>query len=143
MIREATVEDIPQLLEYSRNFYAVSGYADYVAYTDEAMEETLRAMMERDDAVVLVAEGGYALAVCYRMYFSPDMAVQELLWWVEPEKRGQGTAKALKRGLEAWARSQGAKLVGMSVLQTSPEHITESYRRDGYEPAERSFIRRL
>lgn len=143
MIREAKEADIPQLLEYCRAFYAASVYADFVDYSDEVMTETLRGSMERDNGIVLIADGGCAMAVTVQLFFSPDFIAQELLWWVQPEKRGQGTAKALKRGLEAWARSQGAKLVGMSALASSPKHVTETYRRSGYAPAEQSFIRRL
>lgn len=144
MIREATIEDMGQLMDYCRKFYVASGWSAYAGFDDEAMFATLREMMDSQEAVLLVCDGGFTGAFLFRPYFSADLAAQERFWWVEPEKRGSGLATALRESLEAWARCVGAKTLCMSALEASnPEKVIAKYREAGYDPVERSVIRRL
>lgn len=147
MIRAATLDDIPSMVDMGRHFFEASGYADITRYDAESFAQTLTRAMDSTDAVFLVVEKdhlvGMAGALLYPFYFNlTHRTAQELFWWVEPEHRGVGSA--LFDAMTAEIQKRGAESLSMVALETlEPEKVGAFYQKRGFRPSERSFIRSL
>lgn len=144
MIRPATVEDIPRLLEMGEAFHAESGWVRFAAYDADSWEGTLHTLVEQEIGRILVWDnGGVRGFICgyiMPLYFNRSVTVaHELLWWVEPEHR-TGAGAAL---LSAFHR--GADLGCQTVSETTPRHeaVGRSLKMKGWTPTERVFMKEL
>lgn len=127
-----------------RNFYRASGYATYLEFDEEMARRTLQTMIDSDEALVLVTEGGVSAATMVKPFFSDDLMAQELFWWVDPDKRGAGIGRQMREAMEAWARMRRAKVVAMSCLAfAGVEPAKDKFLKTGYTLSEHGFIRRL
>lgn len=111
------------------------------------MRATLAALVER--GVLLVAERngrlvGMASAALSPHPFNRDVLIaQELFWYVLPAHR-VGCGAALLDALEAAVRDEGAALFVMVCVEGQRERaLTRAYRRRGFAPVERTFIKRV
>jgi len=70
-----------------------------------------------------------------------DPAVVHLLaMWVHPANRGSGAADDLVAAVLAWARSEGAGLVRLKVIQAN-RRARRFYERIGFRPTGRQTVR--
>lgn len=127
-----------------RAFHAVTGVADLIPLDGPTLERTFLQLI--DHGVILVVEGedglvGATGALLHPHYFNANhLTGQELFWWIDPEHRGAGGK--LFDALEAWVREQGASSFTMIALEAlEAERVGKIYRRRGYRPVERSFVR--
>jgi GNAT superfamily N-acetyltransferase len=143
MIRRATEQDIPRLIEMGQRFVAETEYRDLVDAKPEQLEHTISLMLASPANVVLVSESkeavtGMLAAVVYEHPFSGTLTGSELVWWVDPEARGDGLR--LLRAAEAWAKDAGASRMQMVAPN---EKVATLYRRLGYVEMETAFQRSL
>ncbi|TWA74172.1 hypothetical protein FBZ82_101187 [Azospirillum brasilense] len=145
MVRRATSDDLPALLEHARAMYGLSGMAGIAEWSDDAMADTFHALMASPMGAVFVAEeGGRAVGMlvagAHPLYFAHDhLVAQEIGWHAEP-----GYGPGLKAAFEAWAREVGASSIIMGALESQrPEAVARLYRRSGYQLMETNFIKRL
>lgn len=96
-----------------------------------------------ENHLVLVDEEftGFIAANSYVWMLDPSIKVAcELAWWVNPEARGQGIAKQLVEGYEAWAREIGCKHIEMSALaKTDSDDLSRFYNKIGFNMIQRTF----
>lgn len=144
MIREAEEHDIPMLLKMGARFHEASGFIE-MPFDAASLEGTLRSLIESEDGVVLIGDGGMAGVLVYPCYFNhTQRQAQELFWWVDQDKRSTGLGRALLEGVEAWAKERGASTLTMICLDAlDGERVSSLYRRAGYRPSERNFLKRL
>ena len=107
-------------------------------------EGDMRRLLERDDAVVFIAERPDG-SVCgfveagSRPYVdgcdsSPVGYIEA--WWVDADVRRAGHGRALLAAAEDWARSRGYTEMGSdALLDNTVSH--EAHRRSGYEEVDR------
>lgn len=113
MIREATREDIPALLECAMNFHAEC--PDMYSYDWSRVAEMLSACTLGDDRCVFVidvdgkAVGGI-VGMLSLLWTSGELVASELAWFTNKEYRGSGGLKLL-RAYEDWAESKDADLI--------------------------------
>lgn len=116
-IRDATVDDIPALLDMSRRFFEVSGYRSLTRYDPPSMERTVRCLLSDENGILLVAEPdhgivGMAGGMIYPLYFSRShITGQELFWWVDPGNRGCGLGP---NSWNEWSKPPGRRARGPS-----------------------------
>lgn len=127
-------------------FHAVTGVADIIPLDRDSLTRTFVQLIENDSAVLLVIEGGAGLtgatgALLHPHYFnSAHLTGQELFWWIDPEHRGAGAS--LLKALEEWVESRGAHSFSMIALEAQePDKVGLIYRRRGYRPVERSYLK--
>lgn len=149
MIRRAIPADLERLVQMGRAFFHEAGWTDVARWDDAGAADALSTMMDRDDCVMLVIDVGgsiigMAAAVICPQWFCPDeITAQEWFWYVEPEAR-IGFGRELLTALEDAVRAKGAGTFTMlSVASLRAEALDRIYRRRGYRPAERTYIRRL
>lgn len=141
-IREATAEDVDALVSMGQRFLG-SVYAQKIRANAQALRQLSVGLIASPDAVVYVAEVHGALIgmmglMRYVHPMSGELTASEVMWWVDPERRGGGVR--LFRIGEAWAEATGATVIQM--IAPSPE-VERFYQRVGYEPVERTFQRRM
>lgn len=148
MIRPATHDDLPRVLEMGERFFDTAGWDDVAEWDQASVRKTLEGLIEGDAGCLFVAEAegglvGMTGGLVYPFYFDHGhITGQELFWWVEPEHRGVGGA--LLDAMETWAKEAGAKSFAMIALdKINPDLMGRVYRRRGYRPSEHSYIRRL
>lgn len=117
MIRAATLQDLPRLVDLGRVMHSESRFAD-IELVPAKLESTLRHAIfmggvfvaERDGVII----GGFA-GVIVEYFFSTERMACDLAIFVEPTKRGGFTAAALISAFKIWARRQGAKRIELGV----------------------------
>ena len=141
-IREATTADVDALVAMGERFL-VSVYAKKIHANTDALRQLSEGLLASPDAVIYVAEvRGQVIGMMglmrYRHPMSGEPTASEVMWWVDPERRGSGVR--LFRVGEAWAKASGATVIQM--IAPSPE-VEQFYTRVGYEPVERTFQKRV
>lgn len=136
MIRSATPDDIPAIVEMGRRFYCKAGLPG--EYSDQAMAHFVDGLIRH--GVVLIGARSMLGGVIAPVYCAPDWwQAVEMFWWSE-DRRGIDLLAAF----EAWARERGANEVRMSSVQASRgEAVGRVLARLGYETAETSYSKRV
>jgi len=144
-VRNATLSDVPAIVEMSRKFYATttySGWADFNAETVHDLASNLtenHLMLVADDGEKLI--GMVGLFVASFMFNGDVTAAYEVVWWVDPSEQGQGAGKALLAAIEPACRAKGCKAIQMVHLSTSPPRAAAIYERAGYRHTESSYTK--
>lgn len=143
MIRPATLEDVPAIVQMAQAFTAQTSYQGLITMAPAKIEALTHRLIERDDALVLVAVQGHEPVGMLAMHLfehpmSGDLVAQELVWWMEATARGSG--RQLLTLAEQWAHDMGAAVVQM----VSPtDRVGHFYERLGYTRVETLYQRRL
>ena len=135
MIRAATPDDIPALLEMGRKFAEEAGVAAQLGWSDDHATALLGLLQA--DHILLIGDRAFIGGTIFPHPFSGELVFQELFWRSE----GRDGLKLLAEA-ERLAKERGATRFLMIAIDTMPgaERI---YQRRGYRPAERSFIKEL
>lgn len=141
IVRAATLRDRFAMIRMAKAFLAESGLP--LPCDPAHMEATGRRFIEDADKLALVMERdgrvlGMLLAGVATSALAPVKIADELVWWVEPAARGHGVR--LLRAYEAWARDQGARIVGMHAPD---DEVAELYRRRGYGRTDTTWMREV
>lgn len=114
-----------------------------IGYDAATMEALFRNLIAADTAILLITEGGAAGGILYPAVFNAaHLTGQELFWWVDPEHRGTGVR--LLAALEDAARAMGAKSWTVSTMESlNHDGAAALYRRRGYVPTDRNYIKAL
>lgn len=137
MIREATGEDIPRLLEWGERFAELARLSEHVGYVGTDMEATFRVMIEDPAHVIFVGDAGTIGGMSGPHPFNyAHRAAQEVFWWSE----GAEGLKLLS-ALEAWAERFCDSLRMVTLEAVEPERTGRIYERRGYVPLEHGYIK--
>jgi GNAT superfamily N-acetyltransferase len=139
VIRDATEDDIPRLVEMGARFLTETVYRGRVGVNPAAMARTVAMLIRLPTGVVFVTEeDGVVVGMIGLLLFenpiSGELTAGELFWYVVPEHRGHGV-RLLKRA-EQWARAEGAQQVHM--IAPTPE-VGQLYDRLGYGYLEAAY----
>lgn len=143
MIRRATLDDTGRLLEMGQRFVAETDYARLITISPVALAAAIHSILANPNGAVFVSGSdatltGMIAMLAYDHPFSGERTAFEVVWWVEPEARGDGVR--LLRAAEAWAREQG--ITKMQMVAPNGR-VGEFYQRMGYAPVETSYQRSL
>lgn len=149
-VRPAELRDIPAYMELAAAFVAATPVSNLIPFEKEGSINFITASLDNPDMLILVAENeteivGITGALAYPMYFNPDKLVaQELWWYLTPAARGGPAAKLMFKTIEKWAKDKGAEAMFMVALADDRvETMAKIYKRDGYYPVERMFVKGL
>jgi GNAT superfamily N-acetyltransferase len=143
MIREATPDDIPRLVELGVRFMRESDYGQHLAVNEAAIAQLAAMLIEAPHGAVFVAEEageivGTIGVIATHHPHSGEAVMSELCWYVLPRARGCGVRLLLKA--EGWARARGVK---KSLVVSPSAAVSDLYRRMGYARLEEQFIKTL
>lgn len=143
IVRLATAEDVPAIVDMGASFHAFSG--ERVPYCRESAEISARAVMGM--GFILIAEdnghavGMIGIAITPLFFNFAEMMAQELMWWVDEDSRGTGAALRLIRAAEIEAAQRGVCRLHMLRLANSPAHLANLYDRLGYSVGEVAHVK--
>lgn len=131
MIRRATIEDAPRVVELGESFHASSMWSD-IPYDKDAMLIFAQNIIER--GAVFLSDNGMICGILSPLLFNPSVVVAAAMAWWSPNA---GEGQELRDALENWAKEEGA-----SFHQFSAPHdhrvdgMDRMYKRLGFEPVE-------
>lgn len=142
-IRRAIRADIPELVLLGEEFARVSQPVHGCSVSRERIIECANGIIEYPEFVglVLIVEGkmqGFIMGCLQRIYFSEDVALQELAWYVRKGFKGMG----LLDGFEKIARGLGCHHI---IVGNKPAYfdLKNVYERRGYKLLETQYTKCL
>lgn len=141
MIREATPQDVPRLIEMGERFHRESTYGKHLAENHRQFQLLAKKIVAAGGVLVIESEGQLVGMIGYFIFphfLSAEIIAGEVFWWVEPEHRGEG--KALLKAAEWKAKSDGAQK--MQMIAPNPR-VGKLYERIGYEFVESAYQKTL
>lgn len=135
MIRIATLEDIPRIVELGQAMHAESNYAT-IPYVEEKVAASVAEFIQH--GVVFVAEndgiviGGIAGGIM-EQWFSTEKTAFDYSFFIHPEFRRGATAIRLVTAFCEWAKALGAKTVRMGITTgVNVERTSKLYQALGF-----------
>ena len=142
MIRPATHEDIPRIVEMGRHLHDLTNYK-HVTYSPERVAKTVETMIAAGFAVVAEKDGevvGAMMGDVYTPWYTTDPMGIDYTLYIEPEHRnGLLTMKMIKR-FEAWCIAMGVKQIRPGI-GTGDEGAARLYEALGYKRAGSWFLK--
>ena len=138
-IREATIDDLPHLLEIGERLHAMSPWSDQV-FCPEQTSQTISSLIASPDGVVFYNGQGMLGGIVAQAAFGVGRVAQELFWFADAGGRD------LIQAFEQWSADQGANGVIMLNLALDPRTdklMDRLYSRRGYEMRERTYYKDL
>lgn len=141
MIRTATHEDIPRLIELGEQMHVESRFAR-LPFDRDKVQALFAHLIESPDGLLLVADadgvlvGGFAGYVVEH-YFARTKVASDFGLFIEPASRGGMTAPRLLKAYIEWAKAQGAVMIqagittGVHVEQTTRLYEKLGFRNNG------------
>jgi len=152
MIRTASREDMPKLLEVGWKYYKFAPFEEHgLNYKPQDLERYIINMIgDPDNSGVLIAEKMGCFAGTTGIVTVPwfmdhgQKQIFEMWWWVEEEYRGSGVAKEMMAAIERWAVFHGAACLKMASLPNEhQDRLDKFYMKRGFSPADHFFGKRL
>ncbi|HFZ1111755.1 TPA: N-acetyltransferase family protein [Citrobacter koseri] len=137
MVRNATVGDIPALIELGTRMYLESRYSQNSPFDADKCAELARSLINNPAGCVLVAEKdnqviGWLGGGIAEQWFSRQLMAFEYGLFIAPEYRGGSAGPRLARAFIGWAKDHGAALINMGITTGVHEERTgELYSRLG------------
>lgn len=147
MIRKATHDDIPRIVEMSDKFYAQTRYVDIAPMAKESAAGLAILMME--SGVMLLAESEGIVVGMVGLFIEPftfniaKTMATEIVWWVDPDHQRSGIGAELLAAIEPACRERGADMIRMMCLAGQSEVAETIYSRMGYTPSEHAYTKVL
>lgn len=142
-VREATVADLPHLLDLGRRMHAESRYRDY-PYSEPKLRGLWSHLIADEDGIVLLSPHGMLFGAVEEYWFSTVRYAAEFVLYVEPEHRKGFEAVRLIHAYEAAARALGAADVHLQNTTGVDVAMTERFfERMGYDRIGGNFVRTL
>lgn len=147
-LKLAESKDYPDIIRMAQAFHRASPYVDL-----EFSEERCRGLFDhylrgdRRELVIILAHEeervfGMIIGFANSIPFSNEKVAAELAWWVDEDKRKTKDSLLLFKAYEDWALRIGAKMSQMAMLD-DVTNLSGFYLKQGYQPAERSYIKRI
>lgn len=144
LIRDATPDDIPVMLDMAERFIAIAWGRVGVPFDRETCTDLLTALIENPAGILLVDVDCKAMigAMVLPWHFNRNILTAfELFWWAEPDS---GAAMALWQEAEHQARNRGATTFNMAAQEhMRAAALARIYQRRGYVPSEHVYITEL
>ena len=136
MIRAATRDDIPRVVELGAAFHAMCPYRA-IPFDPEGFKVFAGKLI--DGGVILLSDDGMIGGLLNPLYFNPAVILAAELFWYAGT-----TGRQLREAFEAWAKDQGAHGAAFSGLADDRHAaIRRVFERAGYAPAEQAFFKRF
>lgn len=147
MIRPATEQDLPRLLEMCMHFYPMTTYwtRSKIPMDVEYVSVLINALTE--NGIMNVAEFGGKVVGMIGMIITPFLfnpkysSAGEIIWWVEPDMWNSGFGRELLKSVEPIAREKGIHTLQMIDLVNSPVQAGDLYTAEGFTLTERIWTK--
>lgn len=149
-VREGTKPDILAIMPMVRAYYAHTWVAKFSPWDFERIGRlVLEHVSDEDKVLLLCFESGspipigFLTAVNIQSFWNEAVSMaHETAMWVAPESKGKGAGTALFSAYQDWAQGQGCDVIVTAAAQSmSPKMTGRLYRKFGFDPVERVYVR--
>lgn len=145
MIRLATIDDIPTIIEMAKTFWGNTVYQEPL--NEETVNMLCHLCIKNHLMCVLDIDGPKGFACADKGALLGDHRVcagVEMAWWIDPGYRENGHGIGLLKKLESLAKLAGIKYFVMVYMESCmPEVVKEIYKSMGYNRHEVSYMKVL
>ena len=146
MIRTATPEDVPQIVELASRSLVEGPYSSMFADDPNKTAAIAAQLLAQPNSEILVADEGGKLVGLFAFtigpnYYSGQVGATEMIWYVSPEGRPGGNGMKLKWEAENKAKEMGAQYMALGA--PTPETEAMYAHLSGYRKVETMFLRAL
>ena len=143
MIRQATEEDILDILVLGKQFIKESGYT----WDKNKTHDTIASLLASPLGTVLVWQEageivGALMGIITNPFLSHNKEAYEIAWFVDPDFRGKKGSLYLLKEFEDWARSEQCDAIVMGDI-VAVSNLCKLYERRGYKPVERLYKKEI
>ena len=138
-IRQATLEDLPLLLDFEQEIIKAERPFDVTIREDPVSYYDLRQMVQNPESQVVVAEAngklvasGYAIPKKARHYLDHEWYAYLGFMYTDPEYRGLGINAKIVDELKQWAIQNGFKEIRLTVYSDNLPAI-RAYEKVGFK----------
>ncbi len=139
LIRRATTNDLPTLLEFEQGIIKAERPYDPTLKEDPISYYDLGVLIDSENAEVLVAEcnekivaSGYAKIKKARHYLDHENYSYLGFMFTRPEFRGRGINKKITRALREWSSAKGLKEIRLTVYDDNTGAL-KAYEKVGFK----------
>jgi len=136
MIRAATLDDIPALMDMGQKFSKAAKLASNVGYDPASMATTFERIIVGEQPVFMTDKAAIGAIVFEHPFNFAHKAAQELFWWSE----GRDGIALLKHLIE-YCEQECDSLTMITLEAIRPQEMAKLYGRLGFSPLEHSYIR--
>ena len=139
-IREATLDDLPVLLQFEQEIITIERAFDETLKTDKINYYDLKSMLKNKTACIAVAEtegsiigSGYAKIIKSKHYLQHEFYSYLGFMFVDEHFRGQGINQSLISFLKDWSISKNIFEVRLDVYAFNNAAV-KAYTKAGFKP---------
>ncbi len=133
MIREAAIEDVPELVRLGQSFHEQMVYKAH-PFNAVSFEEAVTGYIESPEIGIWVGDKAMAVAMVGTHPATGHKMASELLLYSEGAKQGLALLKAMKN----WAKDKGASDLILTD-QMNMRDLAALYQRIGAQPVQRVY----
>jgi GNAT superfamily N-acetyltransferase len=127
----------------AERFITETEYKDVLKLSPENLERSVTYFLGNPDVAVFVSgrhdsPTGMIIMLGYEHPFTGERIASEMVWWVNPESRGDGIR--LLKAAEGWAKEQGIPKISMIAPSA---RVGALYERLGYKAVETAYQKGL
>lgn len=146
-VRNASIEDLDDLVELCEKSFKFSGCDDVLQYDPIITRRQCEAIINNEDGFMVVLETGSGIkgvfsAHIFNGLFSSGKITHEGFLYIDPEYRGGFTIRKFMKAYHEWGESKGA-IMQIIVSHEDHDRFEKFYSLYGYEPSERTYLRKL
>ncbi|WP_422350459.1 GNAT family N-acetyltransferase [Flagellimonas sp.] len=137
--RNARMEDLPILLDFEQQLIKAERPFDITIREDPVSYYDIKAMIDNDDACVLVIEhegkivaSGYAITKRARHYLDHEFYAYLGFMYTHPNFRGKGLNARIIESLKQWADSKGLAEMRLTVYEDNIPAV-KAYEKVGFK----------
>lgn len=138
-IRNATLEDLPVLLDFEQEIIKAERPFDSTLREDRITYYDLKQMILDEDSCVMVAESqgkvvasGYAIPKKARHYLDHEFYAYLGFMYTHPDFRGKGINAQIVDALKKWSVDRGFKEIRLTVYEDNLPAI-KAYEKVGFK----------
>jgi L-amino acid N-acyltransferase YncA len=142
MIRNATLEDIPEIIKGGLSMVEETSYK-HVDYSPERVEATCKLLMAQGFIMVAEKNGevvGAMLGDVYTPWYTTDSMGIDYCIYIKPEHRNGMIAARLIKRFEEWCIAMGAKQIRPGI-GTGNKNVSRLYKALGYRVVGECFLK--
>jgi len=139
MIRQATMDDVSQIMALGERFHAQSPYADIIPYCADSFGDSLGGII--GGGAIFIGNDAFCGGIVSSLYFNRAASVCSELFWFAGTA---GDGPKVFRAWSEWTKTQGVIGDHMTILCDGREPRMRNLlnKRHGYQAVEVSLFRR-
>jgi len=133
-IKIATLADQDTVFQMCLKFANTTYFKEHI--DENKIRQLVKEFITFPSRIVLMcADKGMLAGMVYPFLYGHKLIATEVVWWVEPEYRGEGVGQYLLQAFEQWAKESNCALISVECLDDEIGKYYESKRFTLYERA--------